>query len=96
MFIVFGDSAFLQVTENPKDFKPAKKQKPPVPYTHKVLLVLVGIRGSEDRSKQLQFSLFGCYFNFLLPDLRRRRHMFVDRLVVFLFVECHKNGILCE
>ena len=36
MFFVFGVSAFLQVTENQKDFKPEKRQKPPVPYSHKV------------------------------------------------------------
>ena len=29
MFFVFGVSAFLQVTENQKDFKPEKRQKPP-------------------------------------------------------------------
>ena len=32
MFFVFGVSAFLQVTENPKDFKPAKSKNPrPLP-----------------------------------------------------------------
>ena len=36
MFFVFGVSAFLQVTKNPKYFKPEKRQKPPVPYRHKV------------------------------------------------------------
>ena len=33
MFFAFGVSAFLQVTENQKDFKPEKSQKPPVTGT---------------------------------------------------------------
>ena len=53
MFSDFGVSTFLQVTENLKDFKPANKQKPPVPYPHKAFLMSVGIRGYGDRSKQL-------------------------------------------
>ena len=53
MFFVLGISAFLQVTENPKDFKPTKRQKPPVPYPHKVLLMSVGIGGSGDGSSRL-------------------------------------------
>ena len=58
MFFVFGVSGFLQVTENPKDFKPAKSQKPPVPYPHTVLLVSVGLGDSGDGIRLLQFPLF--------------------------------------
>ena len=52
MFFVFGVSAFLQVNENQKDFKPAKRQKPPIPYPHKVYLMSVGLRGSGDGSRR--------------------------------------------
>ena len=48
---VFWVSAFLQVTENLKVFKLAKKQKPPIPYPQDVLLMSVGIGGSGDRSR---------------------------------------------
>ena len=96
MIFVSGVSTFMQIIKNPKDFEPEKRQKPPVPYPHKVLMVSAGPGGSRVETRQLQFSLFGCYLNFLLSNLGMRRHMFLDMLVRFLFAECHQDDIMCE